>query len=412
MKKIILFISLFFTSVLITNATPCKVISGDGTHIGDEIQCGTENFYVLSNDGEEIKMLTKYNLYVGAQYEIALYNPTTNRDEIYSQWFDEYGREYDLAKYLQNEEGYYGVLHGKELDYEVVKQDETALGAHGGSKGEPVFPEIGVIDGMWHIYPELNDKEEEPSYDEGYSDFDVSEYEYLTEYNKYLSSLDITTNDISMLAISEINEIVYSITEEYLPLEDWWYNWEESSDIYHDNYYVIGTLKDYLNEEYSWLWGTTYWTRTKVRDEADQYFVDTLGNVCNATYACPAAIGAGIRPVVTIPAYLIYTIETKTDGNGTVEADHIEAENGTVVKFTVTPKEGFKLKEVKVTDQNGNIITFTDYTFTMPNANVTIEAIFEPENPNTVDIILITFATLLISGITLTYINYRKTKLR
>lgn len=42
----------------------------------------------------------------------------------------------------------------------------------------------------------------------------------------------------------------------------------------------------------------------------------------------------------------------------------------------------------------------------------TAEAIFEPENPNTADIILITFATLLISGITLTYINYRKTKLR
>lgn len=42
----------------------------------------------------------------------------------------------------------------------------------------------------------------------------------------------------------------------------------------------------------------------------------------------------------------------------------------------------------------------------------TAEAIFEPENPNTADIILITFATLLISGITLTYTNYKKTKLR
>ncbi len=86
-----------------------------------------------------------------------------------------------------------------------------------------------------------------------------------------------------------------------------------------------------------------------------------------------------------------YNIETITDGNGTVEADHIEAESGTAVKFTVTPEEGYVLGEVKVTDANGNVLTFTDYTFTMPSSDVKIEVIFKKItndgdviNPNTV----------------------------
>ena len=47
---------------------PCTVISGDGTNVGDEIACGTEHFYVMSNDGNNITMLAKYNLKVGRIY--------------------------------------------------------------------------------------------------------------------------------------------------------------------------------------------------------------------------------------------------------------------------------------------------------------------------------------------------------
>lgn len=42
-----------------------KAITGDGTNVGDVITCGGEEFYVISNDGVNIKMLAKYNLYVG-----------------------------------------------------------------------------------------------------------------------------------------------------------------------------------------------------------------------------------------------------------------------------------------------------------------------------------------------------------
>jgi len=78
-----------------------------------------------------------------------------------------------------------------------------------------------------------------------------------------------------------------------------------------------------------------------------------------------------------------YLVETKTDGNGEVKASRVRANDGDAIEFTVTPKEGYVLGEVKVTDANGNVLTFTDYKFTMPSADVTIEATFIPINPNT-----------------------------
>ena len=43
----------------------CKVVDGDGKSIGSEIACGTEHFYVIDSNDDEVKMLAKYNLYTG-----------------------------------------------------------------------------------------------------------------------------------------------------------------------------------------------------------------------------------------------------------------------------------------------------------------------------------------------------------
>lgn len=95
--------------------------------------------------------------------------------------------------------------------------------------------------------------------------------------------------------------------------------------------------------------------------------------------------------------YLPLEIETKVEGKGTVEAIH-NSRKGEVVTFKVTPEEGYVLSVVKVTDANGNIVTFTDYTFTMPSANVLIEAVFveDVKNSETADIAIITVVGLLI----------------
>ena len=72
-----------------------------------------------------------------------------------------------------------------------------------------------------------------------------------------------------------------------------------------------------------------------------------------------------------------YVVETKTDGNGTVKASKIRSSAGEVIEFTVEPNDGYTLGVVKVTDAKGNIIMYTDKnTFTMPNADVLIEATF------------------------------------
>jgi len=90
-------------------------------------------------------------------------------------------------------------------------------------------------------------------------------------------------------------------------------------------------------------------------------------------------------------------IETKvTKGKGTVTAVK-SSKPGEPVTFTVTPAEGYVLGEVRVTDANGKTIVFKQNTFTMPNADVMIEAVFLPANPETKDIAIISI--LLISVI-------------
>jgi len=95
-----------------------------------------------------------------------------------------------------------------------------------------------------------------------------------------------------------------------------------------------------------------------------------------------------------------YEIFTKTDGNGTIKASTNVSYNGESVTFEITPKEGYVLGEVRVTDANGKTVVFKDYKFTMPSSDVTIEATFVlaevKENPNTKDILIFTILTLSI----------------
>ena len=84
--------------------------------------------------------------------------------------------------------------------------------------------------------------------------------------------------------------------------------------------------------------------------------------------------------------YLSLTVETKvTSGKGTVKAVNT-TKPGELVTFVVTPDKDYELGSVKVTDANGNVVYFTDYTFTMPDSNALIEVTFVPKNPRTADI--------------------------
>ena len=99
--------------------------------------------------------------------------------------------------------------------------------------------------------------------------------------------------------------------------------------------------------------------------------------------------------------YLYHKISTKvTNGKGKIEVIG-EQKVGEPVTFKVTPEKGYVLSKVLVTDANGKTVVFTNNVFTMPNADVTIEAIFVKEsiipiNPDTgvLPTIIISIGTL------------------
>ena len=47
------------------NGKLIKIVSGNGTQVGDEVCIGIECFYIISSDDDSVTMLAKYNLYVG-----------------------------------------------------------------------------------------------------------------------------------------------------------------------------------------------------------------------------------------------------------------------------------------------------------------------------------------------------------
>ena len=419
MKKILYTIMLFLVCIGITNAAKCNVVSGTGKNIGDEIACGTEHFYVISNDGTNVKMLAKYNLLVGYTYErIEEKYTSLTVEEAENYCLTTYGEEYYAYSPDADENGAGEYICYKEsaLEFEIVKQDKTAIGAHGTEEGKPANTEVGII---WFDAYSIASSGVTEAIESNYAyyNYEFSDEEitgYFTDYKKTLTDSGYNINNINLMTIEDINEIVKKVTGNELPLETWAEeSWEKiiSNSLFEDSTYKVGSLKDYVSNEYSWLWSTTYWFQTMyVTDYRENswvdgyiYFTDTLGNVC-AEYNCPMAVGAGIRPVVTIAADdLIYNIQTKTDGNGTIESTHVHAEKGEIIKFVITPNEGYVLSEVKVTDEKGNVITFTENTFTMPEANVTIEATFTVENSETSTSNIIIATILLIISCTIFY---------
>ncbi|MCI8346457.1 MAG: hypothetical protein HFJ12_00725 [Bacilli bacterium] len=66
--KCLLLLFIMMIGVISVNAAPCKVVKGSGEKIGDEISCGTENFYVIKVNQEKMVLLAKYNLKVGKNW--------------------------------------------------------------------------------------------------------------------------------------------------------------------------------------------------------------------------------------------------------------------------------------------------------------------------------------------------------
>ena len=95
------------------------------------------------------------------------------------------------------------------------------------------------------------------------------------------------------------------------------------------------------------------------------------GETHTFTYTAPSTGGSVTR----------YTVTVEDADNGSVKSSVSRASRGTTVTLTVTPDEGYELESITVTQNGGGTVSLTDkgdgkYTFTMPRANVTVEAVF------------------------------------
>ncbi len=432
MKKILFTIISLIAFISFANAEKCSIVSGDGTSVGSEIACGSEHFYIIERDNENTKMLAKYNLYVGL--EINQTGPL----------FDDSFRAAEYCADLEgdfignavwpslSEPGKYYCHTEKKLSYDKVKQSSEAIGLTM-KDGQYVIKQVGIV--YMLDFGEIGTFDPETIDNEGNINLRYTEIQgYLDDYKAVLKSEGYNIKDIDLIKLKGFKKLVEKVSGKELNLgttndylinvdpNDEKFPWEiiittTNPDMLHIN------INDYIPKEYNWIKSTTYWLGSTLFDQnafppSGRYafydvFMSTPGDLCAMNRGCSTVskFGAGVRPVVTISnSDIIYKIETKTDGNGTVKSEKVKAAGGEVIKFTVTPNEGYELGVIKVTDDKGNVVYFKDYTFTMPNANVLIEATFVKVNPKTQDLAIGFTIVLFILSLVLILINQRKLK--
>ncbi len=412
MKKTILFIIMLILIIPVSvnagqrNSNKCKAITGDGTQIGDEIVCGDEHFYVIEYDGANVRMLSKYNLLSG----INAYVLTFNHEEVsnlstyeeYATFCDNKYQELNLNEKYFNEENKTNLSYtppyrtgedGSLMCYyffnnnvDEIKQDKNALGAHGGSLGKPEPDQIGVLHAPGNtIISDFSD-----IYGGHFVDGTVYNY-FSTDiyaYEDYLDEKDYIIENIELLSATDLNNIIKKLTDEDIPFEDWYDNKIVigTNDFYDLKFTVFGKISELLPEGYEWLYSTTYWLQSaeaipyQTYSEYHSLFIDTLGYLCSSS-ECLFPLGAGIRPVVTISKTNIETYNVKSKDFEYINIDLTRYTEGEPVIFEVKDKNGSKVEEITIIDEQGNSVPFTllengTYEFVMPSSDVTISLVY------------------------------------
>jgi hypothetical protein len=130
---------------------PCSIVKGSGYQIGDEIECAGEEFYLLSDESTELRMLSKYNLLAGYVYDtievtqerfdelVNLYGSTgdstyieneiltENEFSFYKWLYDEYGGTVYVNKVINNN----SFILDIQLPTDNAHQNALAVGVHG-----------------------------------------------------------------------------------------------------------------------------------------------------------------------------------------------------------------------------------------------------------------------------------------
>jgi hypothetical protein len=150
-----------------------ELVSGDGTHVGDELKIGNEHFYVVSNDGVDVVLLAKYNLEVGNKFI----------DE-FGMWME---AEIENPSGLQNE-NMLGYVSGLTEYYGVVPFSSTNYWYGNGLKSE-----------YGQSYPAY-------VYDDN-----ASIKVYVDDYAEYLGGLGLTIKEARLIKQEELIELGCSV---------------------------------------------------------------------------------------------------------------------------------------------------------------------------------------------------------
>ena len=344
MNKIKLFVAIFlcilFIPFMVDAKEYCKVVSGNGKDIGSEVACGSEHFYIIDSNENEVKMLAKNNLYAGLityKEEIDMSNETRTIQEVYQDLISEkkaatpgnpsFVTPFPMGCLETDRENIYECYYnhmlfftptgelpdgGKSIDsygflpIKEVTQKEEAKSAHSDPNNKEAlgFPQVGDVYIQFSQMNLVSDNEEE--YGDSFRDFtfinfynpnDSSAFSVngsgpLSEapiimglYRKYLEDNSYSVNNIDLLSLSDVNNIIKKTNNKSLPIREWTTDPTQTS--------IFGGLKydfltDYLKASESWLYDGTYWLKTAVVDNnltppiQGALFIDSLGAICGS----------------------------------------------------------------------------------------------------------------------------------
>lgn len=335
----------------------CEAISGTGKNIGDEIACGSEHFYVLENDGDNIKMLAKYNLYTGSiinREKIERAASDTRSDVEYcSDLATERGGK-SRRDGVYNVDGYCFIE--KQIEANEIKQNSQALSAHWDEGGNYLYPQVGDVylhvstqqgqgyaaERSGDFYPDLSTASK---YDNHFHDY-TSPYEaymiYTSGQNLYYSGAsdsnmgrilkdyrdtlesDFEIKNIDLMTLDDVNNVVKK-NNKSIPYGEW--HFAAQSNRMNSDRLEFAFLDDYLTKEQSFIFGTTYWIRTGYglnQNYGNNYgnnnnmwsggeyvlFIDSAGGVCESGYkSAGSTIGDGGYTVICGSQFYNYISE-------------------------------------------------------------------------------------------------------
>ena len=429
MKKyfFLLFLVCLYLPFVVEAKENCKIISGNGKDIGSEVVCGTEHFYVIDSNEEDVKLLSKYNLMTNGRCDLYMfkepyaneYDPQNHQnikdevleilklDENYEVYLSPFSVSRGNGSSINLSQYYFGDLkvnsEGKFVGFKICslgyykngvtyKQDEKAIGFKG-EMNNLSFPYEGLFQSPIPVENQAENPTEIYSitkeYHNIYKDIllkeNLGESKVITSYKNYLlDNTNMTIKDISNLTLEETENLINKVSTRKISILDDINNFnfnnakkeeeDENTGIY-SSHYVVSNIKEVIPDKYKWIYGTTYWLNTIASDNnstnPNRAFVLTLGEIC-VSDSC-AFPSVGLRPAITIPVNnLQFIIRTKTDGNGTIDVINT-ASGGDTIEFNIKSKKDYKLSKLIITTDNEEKVEFKEGTFNEKDGICTID---------------------------------------